>query len=159
MKSRVLTGLTLIVVGLALYGLQYLDVGFRPLALSLVGGVLVALYFASKSYPALVFGCILGGLGIGLFGEPRWFVLHEFTEIGLGIGFALIYVIRLVYERRSHWWPLVPMLVFFLLGFQKFRGFRQFIFSSKGWPILIVIIGGLIVLGALGRRRTPAQTE
>jgi hypothetical protein len=158
-KSRVFTGITLIVVGLALYGLQYLDVGFRPLALCLIGGLLVAGYFASKSYPSLVFGCILGGLGIGLFGEPRWFVLHEFTEIGLGIGFALIYVIRLAYERRSHWWPLLPMLLFFLLGFQKFRGFRQFIFSSRGWPILIVILGGLIVLGALGRGKKAKQPD
>ena len=151
MKTRVVTGLSLIVVGLALYGLQYLDIAFRPLALILVGGLLVAGYFGSRSYLSLVLGCILAGLGIGLFGEPRWFVLHEFTEIGLGIGFALIYLIKLVYERGSHWWPLIPSLVFFLLGFQKWRGFRQFIFSSRGWPILLVIIGALIVLGALGR--------
>ena len=159
MKSRLFTGLTLVVVGLALYGLQYLNVGIRPLALTLVGGFLIATYFGSKSYPSLVSGCILGGLGIGLFGEPRWFVLHEFTEIGLAIGFALIYVIRLAYERRSHWWPLVPMLIFSLLGFQKFRGFRQFIFSSKGWPILLEIIGGLIALGALGRGKKKPEAD
>ena len=159
MKSRFFTGLTLVVVGLALYGLQYLDVGIQPVALTLVGAFLIATYFGSKSYPSLVFGCILGGLGIGLFGEPRWFVLHEFTEIGLGIGFALVYLIRLAYERRSHWWPLVPMLVFFLVGFQKFRGFRQFIFSSKGWPILLVIVGGLIALGALGRGKKKAEAD
>lgn len=161
MKSRIFTGVSLIVVGLALYGLRFLDASYRPLASVVVGGLLVAGYFASKSYPSLVLGCLLAGLGIGLFGEPRWFVLHEFTEIGLGIGFALIYGIRLVYERRSHWWPLIPMLVFFLLGFQKWQNFRQFIFSSRGWPILIVILGGLILLGALGRgkQKTAAETD
>lgn len=159
MKSRIFTGLSLVVVGLALYGLQFLHVGFRPLALTLIGALLVAGYFNSRSYLSLVLGCILGGLGIGLFGAPRWWIVHEFTSVGLGIGFALIYGIRLAYERRSHWWPLIPMLVFFLLGFQKWRAFRQFIFSSRGWPILIVIIGGLIVLGALGRGKRKGQPE
>jgi hypothetical protein len=153
------TGLSLIVVGLALYGLQFLDASFRPLAAVVVGGLLVAGYFASRSYVSLVLGCVLAGLGIGLFGEPRWFVLHEFTEIGLGIGFALIYGIRLAYERRSHWWPLIPALVFFLLGFQRWQGFRRFLFSSRGWPILIVIVGALILLGALGRGKKKPATE
>ena len=78
MKNRIFTGLTLVVVGLALYALQYLDESYWPLALALVGGILIAAYFASKSYPALVFGGILAGLGMGLFGEPRWLVLREF---------------------------------------------------------------------------------
>lgn len=159
MKSNVFTGISLIVVGLALYGLQYLEADTRPLALTAVGGLLIASYFGSRSGLSLTLGCVLAGLGVGLFGEPRWFILHEFTEISLAIGFLMIYVIRLIYEKRSHWWPLVPTLILLLLGFQKFRSFRQFIFSSKGWPILLVIIGGLIVLGALGRGKAKPDKE
>lgn len=150
-RSRIATGLMLIVLGLGLYGMQYLDVAAQPLILALVGGLSVAAYFATRAYLLLVLGGIVGGWGIGMFGEPRWLVLHEFTEIGLGIGFLLIYLIRIAYERRSHWWPLVPALVFFLLGFQAWRKFRLLVFSSKGWPILLAILGALIVLGALGR--------
>ena len=139
-KKRLGTGLMLIVLGLGLYGMQYFGASARPLILTLLGVLFIIGYFVTRAYGLLVLGGILGGLGIGLFGQPRWLVLHEFTEIGLGIGFLVIFLARLIYERRSHWWPLVPMLVFFLLGFQKWRGFRQFIFSSKGWPILIVIV-------------------
>ena len=159
MKSRVFTGLSLIVVGLLLYGLQYLEADTRPLALTAVGGLLIASYFGSRSGLSLTLGCVLAGLGVGLFGEPRWFIVHEFTEISVAVGFLMIYLIKLFYEKQSHWWPLVPSLILFLFGFQKFRAFRQFIFSSKGWPILIVIIGGLIVLGALGRGKGSAKKE
>ena len=131
--------------------MQYLSSVNRPIVLALIGGLFVTVYFFTRSYFALVLGGIVGGLGIGLFGEPRWSVVHEFTEIGLGIGFLTIYVLRLVYERRSHWWPLVPALIFFLLGFQAWREFRVFVFSSRGWPILLVIVGALVLLGTLGR--------
>jgi len=144
----------LIVLGLGLYGMQYLGASARPLVLVLLGALLIGGYFASRTYVLLVLGGILAGLGIGLFGEPRWFVIHEFTEIGLAIGFLAVYLIRLLYERRSHWWPLVPAFVFFLLGIQAWRGFRRFVFSGRGWPILLVIVGVLVLLGVFGRRKT-----
>jgi len=150
-KSKLTIGVMLIVLGLGLYGLQYLGATAKPLALVLIGGLFLAAYFATRSYFLLVVAGVTAGLGIGLFGEPRWLVLHEFTEIGLGIGFAMIYFVRLLYERRSHWWPLVPALVFFLLGFQTWGRFRRFVFSAHGWPILIVIVGVLVLLGALGK--------
>jgi len=152
-KKALATGLMLIVLGVGLYGMQFLGEAARPLLLALIGVAFVAGYFVTRVYMLLVTGCVMGGLGLGMFGEPRWFVLHEFTQIGLAIGFLLIYLIRLAYERRSHWWPLIPSLVLFLLGFQTWRKFRLFLFSPQGWPILIVIVGALIVLGALGKGR------
>ncbi|MCP3981158.1 MAG: hypothetical protein GY716_17810 [bacterium] len=150
-KKTLAIGSTMIVLGLALYGLKYIEAPTRPLVLILTGALFIGAYFATKSQFSLVLGGILAGLGLGLFGEPRWMVLHEFTEIGLGVGFLLIYAIPLIHERRSHWWPLVPALVLFLLGFQRWGDFRRFIFSSRGWPILLVIVGALVLLGALGR--------
>lgn len=149
----------LIVLGLGIYGIQYLGAGSRPLILTLLGVLALVGYFVTKTYFLLVVGGSLTGLGIGLFGEPRWFVVHEFTEIGLAVGFLSIYVIRLLYERRSHWWPLIPSLVFFLLGFHAWHAFRTFVFSSRGWPILLVIVGGLIVLGAFRGKKAPEPAE
>lgn len=156
-RSKLATGVMLIVLGLGLYAMQYLDASHRPLLLTLIGGLFLAAYFGTRSYFLLVLGGIIGGLGVGMFGERRAFAVHEYTEIGLGAGFALIFLIRLAYERKSHWWPLVPALVLFLLGFHAWREFRLFVFSSRGWPILIVILGALVVLGALGRGKKKKE--
>lgn len=155
MRSKLITGGALIVLGLGLYVMQFLDASTQPLLLVLIGGLFLAIYFATRTYGFLVTGCIVGGLGIGMFSEHRWFVMHDFTEIGLAIGFAMIFLIRLAYERRSHWWPLIPSLALFLVGFQAWRRFRLFIFSERGWPLLLVIVGILIILGAVGRKKKP----
>jgi len=158
-RSKVATGVMLIVLGLGLYGLQFVEGAGESVVLCLLGGLFIAGYLFTRGYALLVVGAIVLGLGIGSFGERTLWLYGEFSKIGLGVGFILIYLIQLLYERRSHWWPLIPMLIFFLLGFQKWRGFRRFIFSSKGWPILIVIIGGLIVLGALGRGKKQPKAD
>lgn len=153
-RSRLITGGSLIVLGLGLYVMQFLDASTQPLLLVFIGGVFLTAYFSTKTYGYLITGCIVAGLGIGKFGEePRWFLMSDFTEIGLAIGFAMIYLIRMVYERRSHWWPLIPSAALFLAGLQAWRRFRLFVFSQRGWPLLIVIVGVLIILGAVGRRK------
>jgi len=157
MRSRLITGLALIGMGLGLFGLQYLGDAGRPLLLALIGCVMIAGYLANRSGLLLVAGGILLGLGVGAFGERRWLMTWEFTELGLGFGFLAIYLIRLVWERRSHWWPLIPGAVLLLLGFQKWRDARRFLFSSHGWPLLLVFAGVLVVLGAIGRGRRASQ--
>ena len=156
-RSRVTTGVTLILVGLGLYGLQYLDRWAESVTLLALGGLAIGGYLYSRSYLLLVFGGIVFGLGLGSFGERTFHFLGEFTQIGLGTGFVLIYVIQLVYERRAHWWPLIPGLVLLLLGFRAWRRFRQFLFS-EGWPLILVIVGVLILLGALGGGRKRATS-
>lgn len=147
-----IAGLTLIAVGSALYGLRYLDVDQRPLLFVALGGGLVALYFATRSGAALIAGCVTAGWGLGQYGAPHLDAFHESSRLGLAFGFAMIWVIRLAYERRSHGWPLIPAAVLGLLGFGAWGRFRRFVLSEEGWPILIVIAGALLVLGSLGRR-------
>ena len=151
-RSRLAAGLMLIVLGAGLYGMQYLAPMGESVTLTLLGGLCIAAYFYSRFYLLLVVGCVVLGLGIGSFGERTYSVVGEFTKVGLGIGFVLIYVIDLLYRRRSHWWPLIPGIILILLGFRAWRQFRQFIFSD-GWPLILVFVGVVILLGALGRRR------
>jgi hypothetical protein len=152
-RRGVTAGVTFIVLGLALYGVQYLGSTGQSLILTLLGGLGVVGYLFTRYRYLLVLGCILFGLGIGSFGERSLWVWGEFSEIGLGIGFVLIYLIGLVYERRGHWWPLIPGVVLLLLGFRAWRDFRVFVFSERGWPLILVIVGGLILFGTLGRAR------
>jgi len=156
-RSRLAAGLTLIVLGAGLYGMKYLAPMGESVALTLLGGLCIAGYFYSRFYPLLVVGCIVLGLGIGSFGDRTYSVLGEFTKLGLGIGFVLIYVIDLLYRRRSHWWPLIPGIVLILLGFRAWGPFREFIFSD-GWPLILVIVGVVILLGAFGRRRGAGRS-
>lgn len=149
----VATALMLIVLGLGLYWMQFLGETGGALVLTLMGGLGFAAYLFTRFRFLLVLGGIVFGLGIGSFGERHLFFWGEFSQIGLGVGFVLIYLITLLYERRSHWWPLIPGGVFLLLGFHAWRSFRLFIFSDKGWPLILVIIGGLMLLGTLGWRR------
>jgi hypothetical protein len=158
-KSRVASGLTLILLGLGLYGMRYFDDLGESVALTLLGGLCIAAYLYSRVYLILIVGGIVLGLGIGSFGERTVLFVGEFTEVGLGVGFVLVYLIALLYEGRSSWWPLIPGAVFLLLGFRAWRRFRLFLFS-EGWPLILVIIGALILLGAIGRgRRTKRQDE
>lgn len=152
-RSRVATGVMLIVLGLGLYGMQFVEGAGESVVLCLLGGLFVAGYLFTRGYALLVVGAIVFGLGIGSFGERELWFYGEFSKIGLGVGFVLIYVIQLLYERRSHWWPLIPGGVMLLLGFNAWRNFRLFLFSEGGWPLILVIVGGLILLGAFRRPR------
>jgi hypothetical protein len=157
-RSRLAAGLTLILLGAGLYGMQYLEPMGESVTLTLLGGLCIAAYFYSRFYLLLMVGCIVLGLGIGSFGERTYSVVGEFTKVGLGIGFILIYLIALLYQRRSHWWPLIPGIILILLGFRAWRKFRLFLFSD-GWPLILVFIGVLILLGTIGRRRAAGEAH
>jgi len=149
MKTRLATGSLFILLGLGLFGMQYLDNMGESITLVLLGGLCVAGYLYTRSRFMMVVGGIVLGLGIGSFGERQFYFYGEFSEIGLGVGFVLIYLIPFLYERRSHWWPLIPGLIFLLLGFNAWRNFRIFLFD-RGWPLILVGIGVLILLGSFG---------
>jgi len=157
-RSRILVGLLLIVLGLGLYGLRFLGPSGQSVLLLLLGGLFVAAYLYSTTYTFLVFGGILLGLGAGSFGQRELFMWGEFSKIGLGAGFIVIYLIRLFYERRSTWWPLIPGTILILLGLGRWRRVWTFLVSD-GWPLILVIIGVLFLLGALGRSRKKSPAE
>lgn len=151
-RSRVITAVVLIVLGLGLYGIQYLEELGKSVILMVLGALFTGLYLYSRSYLSLVAGGILLGLGIGSFGRQEWYVWGEFSKIGLGAGFIFIYLVALLYERRSRWWPLIPGSILILLGMGKWRDAWTFLVHD-GWPLILVIIGVLILLGVIGKSK------
>lgn len=151
-RSRILTGLLLIALGLGLWGLKLADAVGQSILLIALGGLFIAGYLYSRSYGKLVAGSLILGLGIGSFGERYRLIWGEYSEIGLGLGFISIYVVALLYERRSHWWPLIPGTILVLLGLGRWNRVWTYL-ASDGWPLIFVVIGVLFLLGALGRSR------
>jgi len=157
-NNRLVTGAVFIVLGLALFGLQYLENLGKSMVMLLLGGIFIGLYLFTRSYISMVFGGILLGLGAGSFGEQYFYVWGEFSRIGLGAGFILIYLVPMLYERRSRWWPLIPGTILILLGLGKWHQAWIYLFS-KGWPLILVLIGVLILLGAVGRSRKKDEPK
>jgi len=161
---RIITGAVLIAIGLLLFVLQFVT-GPTVSLLFLVGGAaFVAVYFSRKVYRLLVPGCILIGIGIGHLGEQSSMPLQNMSSVGLGIGFIGIYVIDKIYRGKTAWWPLIPGGILLVTGAATgYVDFGKLI--SKGWPLILVILGVLFLTGALGshrrrddRKKSPPKT-
>ena len=84
--------------------------------------------------------------------EP--FAFGDSVQIGLGGGFLAIYVIGMLYERRTQWWPLVPGGFLVVTGLPE--GAPLFAWMAFNWPLIFVVIGALILFGAL---RSPRPSR
>lgn len=153
-----MTGGLLIGIGLLLFILQFVTGPTFPVLFLLGGAAFVVVYFNRKAYGLLVPGCILIGIGIGRLGEQSSIPLHDVNLVGLGVGFLGIYVIDKLYRGQTPWWPLVPGLILVMHG--GFSGHVEFgKLVSKGWPLILVILGILFLSGKLGSKRERSDGE
>lgn len=149
-RSRIVSGITLIGIGLLLFWLTRVEDIADSVLFFVIGSLFLGAYLYSKNYGLLIPGCLLLGLGAGTLLEN----MEQFDEpwqIGLGAGFVAIFVITLLYERRAHWWPLIPGGVLLLSAFEFGDELMRFLFSG-GWPLVLVVIGVVILLGAFTKR-------
>jgi len=150
-RNQLATGAALVVIGLVALALQYFDGPGRAILLLVAGGSFIAAYLYSDVYALLVPGGILAGLGLGLLGE--WFNLsvRDPNAIGLGIGFASIYVIDRLHRHHTHWWPLIPggLLIVSGLG-ARFGDVGHILWRFA--PAVLVVLGVVLVLRALRSR-------
>ena len=150
-KRQLVSGLTLIGVGIALYALIRAQEHMGPHALLIViGGAFLSAYFYFREYGYLVPGCLMLGFALGRIWGASSLAVGNPTMIGLGLGFIAIYVIGLLYERRAAWWPLAPGSVLLLLGIPLTTGLVEYLFDN--WPLILVLVGLILVIGAFVRR-------
>lgn len=154
-RSRLIPGLILIVLGVLVLLVQYFEIG-PGLILLLVGLAFLVPYVFTRAYGLLVPGCILSGLGIGLiFGRAP--MRDDITvSLGLGLGFIAIFVLHLIMTGRSHWWPLIPGAFLVLLGVAEAIPQAQTL-VEKGWPLLLILAGMLIVISQIGIGRSGSR--
>ena len=148
-RQRMVAGLVLIGLGTGFFLLQRLDrIGFSALFL-LIGGAFLTAYFYAKEFGYLVPGCILLGMGFGQIGRGTFLDFGNEMMIGLGAGFIGIFVISLLYERKSNWWALIPGGVLIVLGVPHTERVVDFLF--KYWPAVLILVGLGILISAFVR--------
>jgi hypothetical protein len=148
-RGRVVLGGILIVLGIGLFLLQFFEGFGEAFYLFLIGGAFTAWYLYSRAYGLLIPGCILLGLGLGTVGEDAFMSFRGLEEIGLGVGFVALWVIPLIYEGKSIWWPLIPGVILIIVGLSEGNEAFERLFEV-GWPLIIVFIGLSLLAGAFG---------
>jgi hypothetical protein len=152
------TGAILVLAGLVLFVLQ-LTTSVTISIMFLVGGfIFIAAYYNKHSYGLLIPGCILVGMGLGQLGDEYLDFLHSPSYIGLGLGFLGIYAVDKLHRGSTPWWPLVPGFILLLMGLETDRLNMGTLFS-KGWPLVLVVVGALYLAGRLGPRRTGGRAR
>jgi hypothetical protein len=145
-RSRMIGGLTLILVGLALFVIQFVEQVGQSLILFGIGALLILVYLLSKNYAFLVPGCVLTGLSLGFVADKYIETEGNLVLVGLGVGFLAVFLIAWGVERESHWWPLIPGGVLFLTGLPQGNKMVNYVFTY-GWPLILVLIGVLVLFG------------
>ncbi len=159
LAGQVAAGLALVVLGGALLALERLDGSPDHLFLILVGGVFAAGYFYRKAFGLLIPGGILIGLGSGLAYDDLYsdsFLDGESAAFGLGIGFLLIYVVSLLYERTHRWWPLIPGGLLVIAGFPDWDWADEIL---DFWPVAVMAVGLLLLFRGLLSRQRAAESR
>jgi hypothetical protein len=159
-RGQLVTGAILILLGVGLLALQFVEGLSEAVILFLIGGVFVAGYLYSRAYGLLIPGCILLGLGLGSVGGSSITSVSEdmFVLLGLGVGFIAIWVIPLVYEGKSIWWPLIPGIILIVVGLVEGNESLEKLLEV-GWPLILVLIGLLILAGAFGLTGRKSEDE
>ncbi|NIM01234.1 MAG: hypothetical protein GTN89_10475 [Acidobacteria bacterium] len=149
-RSRFVAGVTLIGIGLLLFWLVRVEDLGQSLLFFVIGSLFLGAYLYSKNYGLLIPGCLLIGLGSATL-LRRMDGLDNPWQVGLGAGFVAIWLIALIYEKQSHWWPLIPGGILLVTAFSIGDDLMEFLFTG-GWPLVLVIIGLIIVLGSFSKR-------
>jgi len=142
-RRQVYSGLALIALGLALWTVQRFEGLENSAVFFLVGGVFLAGYFYRREFGLLIPGAIICGIGMGMLEAVPMLV-------GIGCGFVGITLVAMIYERRFEGWPLIPGSILILVGLRELE-ILEYVFEN--WPLILVVIGVLILFGAIGRRK------
>jgi hypothetical protein len=154
--QRVIAGLVLIGLGLALYGFQFYGGLGRTAVIFVAGAAFLAAYLASKTFGFLVPASLLLGVGTGELIE-RFADYRAASTLWYGIGFLGISAFAWAYEKRRVIWPLVPGIL--LVLFSVPQAWRLADLIQRHWPLLLVAVGLAVLLGAsTGGKRSPSAS-
>lgn len=157
-RGGLVGGLILVMLGIGLLVIQFTSFDASIIVLFLGIAFLVGA-IATRAYGLVVPGCILSGLGVGLFLEQLVgqgaLQLQEPVAIGLGLGFIAIWVFDQFFTRtvprEGRWWPLIPGGILLAVGIvNNLGGFD--VYGPYLFAAALIIVGVVIVVRALTGR-------
>ena len=164
-RQKFTAGIVLVLFGLGFFLVQRLDAIGNEVVMLIIGAAFLVAYLFQKAYGLLVPAGILLGLGTGQMLQGQYWWANDGIQLGLGMGFLSIYVIAKLYQRDSHWWPLIPGVILVVIGLPRTARVFRVLFDN--WPLILVVIGLIVLIGAFRRsanrirrrrrRRPPRQ--
>ena len=158
-RSALVVGLVLVLIGGGALVSEFVPDFSRYVPL-VIGLGMLAIFFVTRAYWALIFGGIMTGIGVGLVVAD----LLPGTEddgpgavLGLSFGFIGIWVIGwLTRVRENHYWPLIPGGILFLVGV----GLVLDLFETDAsrWVVPAIIVGIGVLVMAAGYLRMSRDT-
>lgn len=153
--GRWIGGIILILIGIGLLVGQIVpDVErYAPLV---VGLGLLVIFLVTRNAGALIGGCIVTGIGVGLLLDIQFPAPNgSWVPLCLGLGFLAIWVFgSLLRVPEARFWPLVPGGILTFVGIAAVGGLPSEL-AQYAWPVLLIVVGVVAIVGSL--RRRPAE--
>lgn len=159
-QNNLFGGVLLVGLGLLFLINQFVTLELGLLFLPGLAFVFLLWGVVSRNPGLMIPGGILAGIGLGALAVES--PLANLVEDDGGLfmlffasGWVLITLFTAVFTKETHWWPLIPASIMALIGLAiTFGGLMMTILTlvSKGWPLILIVIGVYILLKA---RQTP----
>lgn len=155
-RNRSAAGIALIAIGLlVLIGQLTAWTNLVWLVLPGLGLIFLIWGLSTRNFGLMVPGCILGGLGLGLYtmtgplSDTLAWAQPSIFLFCFAAGFALISLFSLFMDDHFHWWPLIPAGMIALVGVALITGgFGLDLLKLMGlaWPLLLIGLGVFVLL-------------
>jgi hypothetical protein len=153
--GRWIGGIILILIGAGLLAGQLVP-DIERYAPIVVGLGLLIIFLFTRNAGALIGGCIVTGIGVGLLMDIQFPSSDgSWVPLCLGLGFLGIWIFGgLLRMPEARFWPLVPGGILTFVGVAALGGLSSEI-AQYVWPVLLIGIGVIAIISSLRRRREP----
>jgi hypothetical protein len=156
-SSAITTGIILILIGAAILITQFVELGAWVIVVP--GVVMLAAGIVRRSAGWLIPGGIVTGVGLGaLLTEAAIFpgLDNEVVILmAIALGFLSIVALTALFAERALLWPFIPggiMVAIALVMLAGASGLAVLEFIGKYWPVVLILIGGMVIAGAFLKR-------
>lgn len=168
-RQNYITGAALILIGLFLFTVQYIQTEWLGFAiLPGLGVIFLAWGIVSRNFGLLIPGGILSGLGTGVFlMEGPFSAMDEMNKGGLimlsfAAGWALMTILSRFVGDKFQLWPLIPGVIIGLVGAALLTGglaLEILNLIGKSWPLGLIAAGLYILLWRKGFQQSHNQQD